>query len=182
MSKVTNVSVYDPDDSDGLAVHVTLTGVSSAEAAGFVAAIEDDAEITFDVGVPAEKPKATRTRKSKKPEADAEVSADADADEKPKARSSRRSAKADAAPAEEAEKPKATTRRRKAKGITDSDLTKAASEAGAIITPAIVMQILGEIVEDSTNVGDIEGEEDRQKFLDELAAEVAVVEAEEGEK
>ena len=56
------------------------------------------------------------------------------------------------------------------KGITDLDLSKAASDAAAIITPAVVTKILEEKGVSRTN--DLKGD-DRQWFLDELAFEIA---------
>ncbi len=114
-----------------------------------------------------ETPKRTRARRSTK--ADDEKPED----DTPKRTRARRS-KSDEAPAEE-DKPKGRKRssRKSSKkedaGISDADMTKGASEAADIITPAIVTEIMTEY--GVASVDEIKQSE-RQEFLDQLQTEI----------
>jgi hypothetical protein len=125
----------------------------------------------------------TRRRRSGSSDADADGSQSGSAE--PSSRTRRRSAEDDK-PAEtgrrrrgaaEEPKPEEPSRRRRGAAddkpsITDADLTKAASEAAAELTPGVVKAIMKEDfgVED---VKDLKGA-DRQKFLDALEKEMAL--------
>lgn len=61
-------------------------------------------------------------------------------------------------------------------GISDADLAKACSEAGRVITPALVLQIMQE--DHGVKLANQIPQEEREKFLETLDAEVRAVEAE----
>lgn len=88
--------------------------------------------------------------------------------------SSRRSRRSAEPAAEEAKAEEPVRRRRTApavEGISDAEVAKAASQAAAKITPAVVMQILKEDY-NVTTANEVP-QDKRQKFLDTLKAEMA---------
>ena len=80
-----------------------------------------------------------------------------------------------AAPAAEEVKAEEPVRRRRTapgvEGISDAEVAKAASQAAAKITPAVVMQILKE--DHGVTTANEIPQDQRQKFLDTLKAEMA---------
>lgn len=101
--------------------------------------------------------------------------------EKPKRRSRKSKAETAEAEPEAEEKPKRRSRKKAdADEISDIDLTKAASDAAEVLTPAGVMEILEQFAVGSVN--ELDRQVDRRKFLNLLKAAIEEAGEEEPEE
>lgn len=151
--------VYDPIKQTDVPVPTEETPTRTRRSRADAGAASSSTEPASDAGAS----DGRRRRRTSEPEP-------APAAEEP-ARRSRRSVEPEPTPPA-AEEP--VRRRRTApavEGISDAEVAKAASQAAAKITPAVVMQILKE--DHGVTTANEIPQDERQKFLDTLKAEMA---------
>lgn len=201
MTKLTVTSLQGFSDDQENSIHVRLAAGPDVPLSEAIAAVEALLRGTARAEIggpaneapdnsPAQEEAAPRRRRASAEPAQAEVSRDTTTAQEGAGRTRQRTRTETPAEAAPAATDEASPRRRRATApveasnlspITDADLSKACSDAAAIITPELVLDIMKEDhgVEVSGDIPKtiVDGVDQRQKFLDTLANEVKLTKA-----